>query len=111
MRIYSDRKQVNSEWNQGRILTAMQAYCQLHPKPRKAKRPDMDTSSCGKINVKLRNDQGVLVAIYGETTRYFYSLTPERIKKHSKKINQPRPVRSTKPNKHGNIHLEKKKNL
>jgi len=97
MRIYSDRNKDKSEWNQRRILTAMEAYSQLHPKPRKAKRPDMDTSSCGKINVKLRNSQGVLLGIYGETTKAWWQITPERLKIHSIKINQPRPARSIKP--------------
>ena len=86
MRIYTERPKIKSEWEQGRILRAMQAYSLLNPKPRKSKRPDMDTSSTGKINVKLRNSQGVLLSIYGETTKAWWQMNPARIKKHSIKV-------------------------
>ena len=80
-----------SEWTKKRILIAIQAYSELHPKHRKAKQPDMNASKTGRISVFLRNNLGELIAIYGETTGNFHKkLTPEKIKKHSIKINQPK---------------------
>ena len=90
-----------SEWNKRRIQIAIQAYSELHPKPKKAKQPDMNASKTGRISVFLRNNQGELIAIYGETTGKFWKkLTSEKIKKHSIKINPPKvQAQSIKPQK------------
>lgn len=83
MRVLSDNARADKEWREKRILIAIQAFSELHPMPRKEKRPDLAASKTGFNKIFLRSAAGVLVAIYGETTGHFWKLTPVKIKKHS----------------------------
>lgn len=76
-------EKARKEWREKRILIAIQAFSELHPMPRKEKRPDLAASKTAFNKVFLRSASGVLVAIYGEVSGNFWKLTPEKIKKHS----------------------------
>ena len=102
MQIFTSKAKADKDWRKRRILISIQAYSELHPMPRKEKRPDLAASNTGFNKIFLRNAEGLLVGIYGEVSEKFWILTVKKILKHSIKVktNQPRSkARSIKPTK------------